>query len=208
MILAGCAPAHQRPPSPAHAEALADFESLRAEIDRRLFQRHRVPGPNLSYEPQTVEVQGLRVTAHPALAEEQPWNLWPDGTARLFNDTVGYLWVLDIEASAPVRWDPGRTRLAVNDTEQVFPPASGPDELLTHLLTGARWEVALGAAGELNLRARAADGFRQLYLGSAPIAGHQEAIVVFPAPTERIHAVAMQLTVAFEDGRSFEYLFE
>lgn len=165
---------------------------------REMLVRNRIPGPSLSMAPQTEARPGFTVTVRPAMAEEQPWNLWPDGTARLFNDTVGYLWLVDVEADVPVTWIPAASRLAVNDSEQIFRPAAGPDEVLVHLLTAARLEAALGSSGDLDLRVRAAEGFRRAYLATAPLAGPTHAVVVFPAPATRIHAIAMALELAFE----------
>lgn len=192
-------------------ETRGRFEDLRADLRRELLERNRVAGPNLSTAPQTAAADGIKVTVHPASAEGQAWNSWPDGTARLFNDSTGYLWIVEVDSPGPISWLPAGSQLAVNDTEQVYRVAAGPDEVLTHLLTAARLETALASSGDLDLRVRAADAFRQVYLARTPLTGHHEAVVMFPAPAGRIHAIAMELSLSFQTPsgvRRFDWLFE
>lgn len=192
-------------------EQQARFEELSVQLGHALFDRDTVPAPTLSFAAQTREQDGVRVTVEPALAERQPWNAWPDGTARLFNDGVGFLWRVRIESSRVVQWSPAHTSLAVNDTDQIFSVASLPDEVLAPLLQGAALEAALGARGDLALRARNADDFRRAYLTARSGTG-QEGFVMFPAPTRSIHTVAMELRLGLvlEDVglREFRFLFE
>lgn len=188
------------------------FERAAAYLRHELLDRETVPAPTLSFTPQT-QVRGeLRLTVAPLLAERQAWNAWPDGTARLFNDSVGYVWAVRIEAPRPVRWSPVGTALAVNDTEQVFPVAATPDEVLVHLVRGAAWEAAVGKRADFALRARKADGFRRAYLNAADRVGIQEGILIFPAPTRNIHAVAMNLVIGLVvddlETETFTFLFE
>lgn len=193
-------------------EQKASFEALAEEMRRVLLDRHTVPAPTLSFAPQTREEEGVRVTVAPALAEAMPWNAWPDGTARLFNDSVGFLWTVTIEAPAPVQWSPAHTSLAVNDTEQVFSVAAAADDVLQPLLQGAALEAALGARADFSLRARAADEFRRAYFPVRSAAGQQKGVLVFPAPVRSIHAVAMQLDLGLVvqgvGVRRFRFLFE
>ncbi len=193
------------------SETRQRFDALRSDLRRELFERNRIAGPNLSLAPQTTTGRGLKITVRPSSAESQVWNSWPDGTARLFNDAVGYLWVVELDTAAPATWLPSASQLAVNDTEQVFKPAAGPDDALMHLLTAARLETALGSSGDLDLRVRAADPFRQAYLASTPIVGHHEAVILFPAPARTIHAIAMELRLSFDTAEGvqhFDWLFE
>lgn len=192
-------------------EQEAQWKDLAVQVRQALFERGTVPAPTLSFEAQSREADGVRVTVEPTLAEPQPWNDWPDGTARLFNDGIGFLWRVRIESAHVVQWSPAHTSLAVNDTEQVFSVASLPDEVLAPLLQVAAMEAALGARGDLALRARNADEFRRIYL-TARSGTSQEGILVFPAPTRSIHAVAMELRlgIVLEDVglREFRFLFE
>ncbi|MCM2305585.1 MAG: hypothetical protein NDJ72_12840 [Elusimicrobia bacterium] len=212
-LLLGCAHARPVPEGPGELdEQRARFEEIAGEMRAALLDRHTVPAPTLSFASQTREDAGLKVTVTPLLPEDQAWNAWPDGTARLFNDSVGYLWRVQVEADRPIQWSPTHTRLAVNDTDQVFPVAPVADELLMPLLQGAALEAALDARGDLKLRARAADEFRRAYLTTRGTAGIQQGVVVFPAPTRNIHAVAMELTVGLvvegEGVREYRFLFE
>ena len=152
------------------------------------------------------------MTVAPALAERQAWNAWPDGTARLFNDAVAFVWNVQIDGERPTRWDPARTSLAVNDTDQVFAASAIPEGVLGPILQGAALEAMLGMQGDLALRARSADPFRQAYLDTRSVVGANDGVVVFQTPTQNIHAVAMQLTVSVvvEGGgtQEFRFLFE
>ncbi|MFZ5475815.1 MAG: hypothetical protein ACOZNI_03490 [Myxococcota bacterium] len=214
FLAASCAP-RPAPPPPVErlAESVAEFEAVADEMRRAYLARDTVPAPTLASEaPQTVELDGVRVTVSPVSAERQAWNAWPDGTARLFNDGLGYLWRVHLETERDVRWDPAATALAVNDSDQVFTPAVGPDELLQPVLQGAMLESALGARGDLALRARAADDFRRAYLSTRASPGPRDGVVVFPAPTRQIHTVAMELRLALVvegvGDREFRFLFE
>lgn len=171
----------------------------RLDRERRAWlQPHRTAPPNVSFAPQTRERGDLRVTVRPLLAEDQPWNLWPDGEARLFNDTAGYLYQVDIASPSPVRWVEEATELAVNTTDRTFPAASGPETLLTDLARLAGMMRLLDADEDLTLRLEHADAFRDAYLSPLPIAGERSGVLVFPAPTVSIHAVAMQLTLGLQ----------
>lgn len=214
LTLGGCA--HLRGgPSAGSEEVLAQraqFTELAGQMRRALLDRDTVPAPAVSFTPQTRDDAGVRVTVTPLLPEQQPWNAWPDGTARLFNDSVGYLWEVRVDADRGVQWSPTHTRLAVNDTEQVFDVAAVADELLMPILQGAALEAALDVPGDLGLRARAADDFRQAYLLTRSTAGAQRGVLMFPAPTANIQAVAMELTVGLvvegEGLRTYRFLFE
>ena len=142
--------------------------------------------------------------------EAKPWNVWPDGTARLFNDAVAF--GMDVEIRGPdIAWDARHTQLAVNTQEQIFPPAISPDDLLTRLLLFARYEAVGGLPPDAQLRLRNADGFRSAYLPTT--AGSSAAgTIVFPAPAGQLFAVALELTLGVQVGssrvESFVFLFE
>jgi hypothetical protein len=216
LLLVGCVPRHG---SPGRASDGADDPALQEryrdwsiQVRRELLDRNTVPPPTVSFDPQTQEQDGVRVTVSPILAEKEAWNAWPDGTARLFNDSVGYLFRVHVESAAPARWNPARTSLAVNDTDLRFAVATTPDEVLQQLLDAARVEQAVAGRGDLNLRARSADDFRRAYLPTEPAAGPRDGIVVFPAPARSLQALAMEVTVGVvvdgAGGREFKFLFE
>ncbi|MDP2317122.1 MAG: hypothetical protein Q8P41_29790 [Pseudomonadota bacterium] len=197
-----------QPPS----EARQAFDAATAALRQNYLDRDTVPGPVVSHTPQTQSDGHFSVTVTPVRAEAQPWNVWPDGTARLFNDAVGYLWLVQLRSVRDVRWSPAHTRLAVNDTEQTFFPVAQADDLLGHLLQGAKWETRVGAPSNLDLRMRNADDFRRAYLGTDPRKGDREGVLLFPAPTRNLQAVAMELTLGVwseGDGvREYRFLFE
>ena len=211
----GCARAVLPPDGPARAEAPTErqaFEAATAALARDYLHRDTVPGPVVSGAPQTQEQGGLAVTVTPVRAEDQRWNDWPDGTARLFNDAIGYLWRIELRSDRQTRWSPAHTQLAVNDSELTFLPIAEPDDLLMHLMSGAMLETRVGAPANLSLRMRSADDFRQAYLGTDPRSGVREGVLVFPAPTRNLQAVAMELTLGVwteGDGvREYRFLFE
>jgi len=161
---------------------------------------------------QTQSRGGLVVTVAPVRAEDQSWNAWPDGTTRLFNDAIGYLWRVNLQSDQPVRWSPAHTQLAVNDSEQTFLAVAEPDALLEHLVLGARFETRVGAPPDLSLRIRSADDFRRAYLGTDARAGDRGGVVLFPAPVHNLQTVAMELTLGLwrEEGgvQTYRFLFE
>lgn len=188
------------------------FDAATDALRRDYLDRDTVPGPVVSYATQTQGQGRFSVTVAPVLAEGQPWNKWPDGTARLFNDAVGYLWRIEVHSEGEARWSPGHTVLAVNDSEQTFLAIAEPDDILLHLMTGAREERRVGAPANLSLRIRNADDFRQAYLGTDARAGDHTGLLLFPAPTRHLQAVAMELTVGFwteaEGVKQYRFLFE
>lgn len=202
----------------AHLPGLPENTAMNDELSssvraaRHMFFDHDIAyGPVVTYDAQTRSQAGVRVTARPVRLEAQPWNVWPDGTARLLNDAQGFAIDVRIDG-ARTRWDPAHTELAVNTTEQVFPPAPTPDELLTPLLLLTRYEAQLGAPPDAQLRLRNADGFRAAYLSDVPQGGSHAGVIVFPAPAARMFAVAMRVTVGVivndTQLEQFTFLFE
>ena len=167
-------------------------------------------GPMVDLAPQVQVHGGVEATAVPIRLENQPWNAWPDGTARLFNDAVAFGMAVEIRGSN-VSWDPRHTELAVNTAEQVFPPAIVPDDVLNRLLVVARYEARGGLPPDAQLRLRNAGAFRSAYLGSSP-GTYAAGIIIFPAPAARLFAVALQLTLGVQVDESrvetFVFLFE
>ncbi|MDP2306200.1 MAG: hypothetical protein Q8P18_09230 [Pseudomonadota bacterium] len=215
LLACGCGRAARPGGAPLAVEASVERQAFDLATDalrRGYLDRDTVPGPVVSYEAQTQRQEHFSVTVSPVLAERQPWNEWPDGTARLFNDAIGYLWRVEVHSDQEARWSPAHTVLAVNDSEQTFLAIAQPDDLLVHLLTGAREERRVGAPANLSLRIRNADDFRHAYLGTDARAGDRTGVLVFPAPTRNLQAVAMQLTVGFwtedEGVKQYRFLFE
>lgn len=214
VALAGCVAGRPVLPSgpPPEARETGTYAEMLAALRAEWLAADTIAAPVVSYDAQTRDGDGVVVTVAPGLPEDQPWNHWPDGSARLFNDGVGYLWLVRIDSERPARWSPEHTRLAVNVAEQTFDPAVVPDDLLLPLLRGAAVETRLGVSTDLSLRLRNADGFRRAYLGTAVLAGAREGVVVFPAPVRNVQTVAMELTLGVwveGDGlREYRFLFE
>jgi hypothetical protein len=165
-----------------------------------LLFRDVVAPPTIAMRPQTRSVGEVRVTATPVLAEAQEWNQWTDGTARLFNDGIGFLVHVRAEGPAGLRWLPAATQLAVNELDNVYAPAADPEELFEPIVRAAALETVLGGSGDFVRRADAAGPFVAAYLSRSPKRGTDalDGIVVFPAPASQMHAAAMQLTLGFE----------
>jgi len=208
MSCGGCAAVH---PTQARPEPDRDLSANINEARHMLLGRAVGYGPVVSFDAQTLTRDGVTVTARAVKLEEQPWNIWPDGSARLLNDAQGYGVIVTL-TGAHLRWDPSHTELAVNTTDQVFPPAPTPEELLTPLLMLARYEVQLGLEQDTQLRLRSAEGFRSAYLSTKESDEKNEGIIVFPAPASRLFAVCLQLTIGVvADGKrldEFTFLFE
>ncbi len=208
IALSGCA--HH----PAPASVAVDHDALREQIiadlestRRFYFESNAAFGPAVTLTAQTQTRGGVEVRAQAVRLEAEPWNAWPDGTARLLNDTVAFGVRVEIHGD-DVRWDPSHTELAVNTTEQVFPPALSADQVLDHLLWLARHEAELGLPPDAQLRLRNAEGLRAAYLPS--VSGEAASgVILFPAPAGRLFAFALQLTlgVELEGGRVEEFVF-
>lgn len=208
LFWTGCVPAAARHAAWDTRRAELSI-GLRSALHHRLARALTAP-PNVSFEPQTTEREGMRVTVQPILAEEQPWNAWPDGRARLFNDTVGWFWLVEIRSAGDARWRPDATRLAVNDTEAVYAAAPGFETLMEDL---ARLDAAARLLGEedLSMRLRAAEGGLAAAMPAGAFAGEARGVVLFPAETTEVHAVAMELTLGVEhegELESFRFVFE
>jgi hypothetical protein len=168
-------------------------------------------GPVVSFDAQTQTKNGVAVIAHAIRLEDQSWNIWPDGSARVLNDAQGFGLQVEISGNR-VRWDPAHTELAVNTTDQIFPPAPTAEELLTPLMLLARYEAQLGLGVDTQLRLRSADGLRSAYLSIEEEEGRTAGVVIFPAPASRLFAVCLQLTLGVVvDGtrmEAFTFVFE
>jgi hypothetical protein len=216
-LLSGCAARsaepHVRPMAVLAPEEAARFADLAARMREVLLLRDVVAPPTIAMRPQTRSQGLLRVTATPVLAEEQPWNQWPDGTARLFNDGVGFLVHVRVEGPAGVRWVPSATRLAVNALDDVYEAAGSPEELFEPIVRAAAIETLFGGADDFARRVDAAGPFVEAYLSRSAAQDRDglDGIVVFPAPAGQLHAVALQLTLGVEgpDGaQAFTFVME
>ena len=188
------------------------YDAATAALQQQYLDRGTVARLAVDHAPQSQTRGDLLLTVAPVSAEDQAWNAWPDGTTRLFNDAIGYLWRVSIRSEHTVRWSPAHTQLAVNDSEQTFLAVAEPDALLEHLMLGARFETRVGAPPNLSLRMRGADDFRRAYLGTDARAGDRDGVLLFPAPARNLQAVAMELTIGLwreEDGvQTYRFLFE
>lgn len=184
---------------------MAEMADRLARIRSDYLSRDEVPRFLWSEAQQTQTRGDVELTLLPLRPEAQAWNDWPDGTARLFNDSAGYLWGVRVRCSRPWHWVPSATELAVNDTEQVFAPAASPDDLLRHLLAGSYAEMRVGLNPDLGLRLRNADPLRRAYLGTDTRAGDREGLVLFPAPAHQLQALTAQVTLGvFVEGAGLE----
>ncbi len=216
VLLTGCFTAASPPEDIVRAthrtgEDREAYAAVLSELSAEWFALGTVPDLCVKPGSQTWTAEGLVVTVTPERAEGASWNGWPDGSARLFNDSLGFLIRVHIQGKGQVRWDPSHTSLAVNDSDQVFVPVPGPDDLLGHLLRGARMETRAGLPPNLSLRLRNADEFRRNYLSSesAPVV---DGVMLFPAPARTLQVLAMELRlgVVVEGDRLHElrFLFE
>lgn len=150
----------------------------------------------------------IEIQARPLRPQDAEWNRWPDGTARLFNNSAGWLVELRIDGPHGLRWLPVGTRLEINEPGAPIKPAHTPDELLQPLLIGALEQERNFLEGDLLDRTRAAGPFRAAYL---PLSEHEqrlEGVIAFPTPGGPPQARAMRLTVAVAvDDRPQELVF-
>jgi hypothetical protein len=210
LLLAGCA---HRATRALDAITGGQDAELIDEITRtrQFVLQHDVAfGPVVRLEPQSQTRDGVRVTARPVRLEAEPWNTWPDGTSRLFNDAIAFGVQIDMHGQG-LRWDPAHTQLAVNTSEQVFPPAPSAGDALLHLLWLSRDEARAGLAPDAELRLKSAGPYRDAYLSSIP-GSDITGLIVFPAPAAQIFAVTLELRLAVEvSGHrtdDFVFLFE
>ena len=171
-----------------------------------------VPPPGIRHQVLEQTLGGVTLRVWPLRPEDQPWNQWTDGLFRLFNNARGYLWGVEVETPVQVRWLPARSRLAVNQEDNLFEAVRRPEDCIREILFLANW----GEAGELGLDLRgrllAADPFLDGYLPVDVPAGVSQHVVLFSAPVMSLDPVVMRLQMAFnipgQGMQTFDILFE
>jgi hypothetical protein len=199
-------------------------EQGRVRADVAAFQWYalepaQIAPPVIEMAEQKARSGGLTVTARLASAESSPWNIWPDGTARLFNNRVAHVFEIELEGEGALGWMPRSTTLELNEPGVALVAAGGPDVLINDLLGLALQAERQLVDSQLVARTRAAGAFRRAYLPPAGV-GQMSGVVAFPlwasdltdqtALAEK-HVVAMRLTLTVMDGdgaRSVVMVFE
>lgn len=211
VILGACLPILATCPrrSPATPEVALDEVVARLDDYRsRALSPARVAPPAITFEPVEIEAGRVHATARALRPEDAPWNQWPGGGPRLFNNRAALLFELRIEAPGATAWLPEATWLELNDAETVVPAAETTEALLEELLYWAFMEERWLAGGDLVDRARGAGPFRGAYLPLHASDGVLEGVVAFPMGVEPgvsladLHVVAVRLTVGIlsDDG--------
>ncbi|MBX2800036.1 MAG: hypothetical protein KTR31_20330 [Myxococcales bacterium] len=152
----------------------------------------------------------VTATARPLRPEDAPWNRWPTGGHRLFNNRAALLFEVSIRSDEPLVWLPAGTTLELNDEHTVVPAAETTEALLADLLSHAFLEEQWSIPGDLVDRARGAGPFRAAYLPLHAQDGAMEGIMAFPLwagpgrSLAELHVVAVRLTVKVGMGSEEE----
>jgi hypothetical protein len=190
--------------------SLAEQERARHDIESFsafALQPATLAPPSIAFEELTAQAGSVVVRARPLLPEEQHWNRWSDGSARLFNNRMAHLYSVEVEGPGPLLWDPDATTLELNDGSRVLVASPTADPVIGDLLYRALQQEKWALDGDLTERTRGAGPFRSAYLprsGRERIAG----VVAFPVAAESmeelaelstLHVVAVRLTVSVAD---------
>jgi len=215
LPLPGPPPEETTPADALTPEAQEFKDALKDQILLRLaslLAPAEVAPPGVDPQPQRVTSGDLALIIAPIRAEKEDWNLWNDGSSRLFNDSRGYLWSVDIQVDQPVRWLARTSVLRVNARDSVFPAAASADECFRDLVLLAWWRLDQELGLDLQARLDAAGPFRENYLPEEIPAGSHRYVLFFPAPAVVLDPVAMELTLQFYaasgGNRTFTLLFE
>lgn len=206
-FLSGC----QRPQAhlvqPAHQE-----ETARVLERYRTYRLEpaRLPPPSLQREGTSTlgEVEG-RVRL--VLAEDAAWNDWPDGTARLFNNSAAHLFEVTLDGHGhDLCWIPPATTLELNVAGNTFKAAPTQEALLEELVFWGFQQERAVIDGDLADRARAAGDLRRAYLPTS-CGPELTGLIAFPLvetdtnrahldglSPEQLHVVSMRLTLGLE----------
>jgi hypothetical protein len=158
--------------------------------------------PAIQVAPLRAESMGVWGMATPLRPEDQSWNRWPDGGARLFNNRMAHLFEVTLHGEGVIGWIPEETVLELNDPSIRLVATGSPDGLLVDLLYFAKAQEDWILDGDLVARTRAAGPFRASYL---PARGDRQlrGIIGFPMSggsdpisVAETHIVAERLTLA------------
>lgn len=200
------------------AAALDRFVSYRLEPAR-------VAPPSVSRVGALVSDGPVQGVARLVLAEDQPWNGWEGDGVRLMNNTVAHWFQIDVETvdGSPLRWDPSRTVLELNEPGNLLKVARSQEELLEELLFFAYQQERFLLDGDLVERARGGGQLRAAYLDLHD--DHLQGLIAFPitlnaetvsflgqgGPPADYHVVSMRLSLGIdtpEGPRRLQWLFE
>ena len=158
--------------------------------------------PGIAFEPRRAEAEGVWGIATPIRPEDAPWNQWPDGGARLFNNRMAHLFEVTLHGEGVIGWVPEETSLELNDPSVRLVASGSPEGLLVELLYFARIQEDWILDGDLVARTRAAGPFRAAYLPArgqgalTGLIGFPMSMVDLPPEVASTHVVAERLTVA------------
>jgi len=168
--------------------------------------------PGILMTPLRAEATRVWGEATPLRPEDQTWNLWPDGGARLFNNRMAHVFRVTLQGEGVIGWIPEETTLELNDPSIRLVASGSPDGLLLDLLYFAKAQEDWILDGDLVARTRAAGPFRAAYL-PARGDGVLEGIIGFPMSDNgdplgvaETHVVAERLTVAVTTAEGIERL--
>jgi len=171
----------------------------------------KVAPPAIAPGPRKAYTDGVVGTSSMVRAEDAVWNLWRDGTYRLFNNRSALLFDVTLQSNGSLRWVPQTTQLEINVAGEGLEPALAPDDLLLPLLQAALQQEEHVIDGDLAERTRAAGPFRATYMPTAPMYDVLHGLVAFPMTKPEQHVVTMRLTVGVhtdEGPTTLTWLFE
>lgn len=185
----------------------------------------RVAPPTVSPVGALVQDGPVQGVARLILAEDEPWNAWEGAGVRLLNNTVAHWFQVDVEAidGTPLRWDPARTVLELNEPGNTLRVARTQEELLEELLFFAYQQERFLLDGDLVERARGGGQLRAAYLDAH--ADTLQGLIAFPialnpetapflghgGPPADYHVVSMRLSLGVDTPsgpRRLQWLFE
>jgi hypothetical protein len=197
----GCARRPARP-TPSEQQEMADRI---AAFSEHLLEPARVAPPSVERGPKRASAGPVTATVELVLPEEESWNRWRDGSARLFNNRVALLFDVRIDGPGPITWDARQSTLALNDEHTVLTAAEDAEILLAGLLVHALLSEEWGVECDLVDRTRAAGPFRAAYLSPSATEAPLEGLLGFQLWNGEealgdLHVAAMRIRLAVEAG--------
>jgi len=202
----------------------AEFADALDRFVRYRLDPARVAPPTVSPVGALVQDGPVQGVARLVLAEDQPWNRWEGEGVRLMNNTVAHWFQIDVETvdGSPLRWDPRRTRLELNEPGNQLQVARTQEELLEELLFFAYQQERFLLDGDLVERARGGGQLRAAYLALHD--DHLQGLIAFPitlnadtadflghGPPADYHVVSMRLSVGIDTPsgpRELQWMFQ